>query len=58
MANERVQTNAAGQVVRPFDLEVDAERYWLTRSLGPEAPAAFGVVRTWLLAGCAGDGGG
>jgi LysR family transcriptional regulator, regulator of gene expression of beta-lactamase len=46
----------SGRLVRPFDVEVDVGRYWLTRSLGREATAAFGVVRTWLVAGCAGDG--
>lgn len=40
---------ASGRLVRPFAAEVDVGRYWLTRSLGREAPPAFGVVRRWLL---------
>lgn len=40
----------AGRLVRPFAVEVDNGRYWLTRSLGREPPAAFATVRAWLLA--------
>jgi LysR family transcriptional regulator of beta-lactamase len=39
---------SAGHLARPFALEVDSGRYWLTRSLGREPSAAFEAVRAWL----------
>ena len=40
---------ASGLLVRPFTAEVDQGRYWLTRSLTREAPAAWDLVRDMLL---------
>jgi LysR family transcriptional regulator of beta-lactamase len=41
---------AEGRLARPFDIEVDVGRYWLTRSLGREPPPAFAVLHAWLTA--------
>ena len=40
---------AGGGLVQPFATEVDAGRYWLTRSLGRDASPAWLAVREWLL---------
>jgi LysR family transcriptional regulator, regulator of gene expression of beta-lactamase len=40
---------ASGRLVQPFATEVDAGRYWLTRSLGREPSPAFAVLQAWLL---------
>lgn len=45
---------AAGRLARPFAAEVDAGRYWLTRSLGREPPPALATFRDWLLGTLAG----
>jgi LysR family transcriptional regulator of beta-lactamase len=41
---------AQGHLVKPFDIEVDAGRYWLTRSLTREPSPAMRQFRDWLLA--------
>lgn len=47
---------AERRLVQPFATEVDAGRYWLTRSLGREAPPALALLRDWLLAGLPAEG--
>ncbi len=39
---------AQGLLRQPFDIEVDAGRYWLTRSLAREERPALRVFRSWL----------
>lgn len=39
---------ASGRLVRPFAIEIDAGRYWLTRSLGRDPSPAFDVLKEWL----------
>lgn len=40
---------AAGRLVQPFAIEVDAGRYWLTRLLSRKTRAATRIFRDWLL---------
>jgi LysR family transcriptional regulator, regulator of gene expression of beta-lactamase len=39
---------ASGRLVQPFAIDIDAGRYWLTRSLGRDPSPAFDVLRAWL----------
>ena len=39
---------AQGLLCQPFDIEVDAGRYWLTRSLSREQRPALRAFREWL----------
>lgn len=39
---------ASGRLVRPFAIEVDVGRYWLTRRLGRDTSTAFDVLSQWL----------
>jgi len=41
---------ASGRLLRPFTMEVDQGRYWLTRSLAREPSPAWALVRDALLA--------
>jgi LysR family transcriptional regulator, regulator of gene expression of beta-lactamase len=45
---------ASGRLVQPFVTEVDAGRYWLTRSLGRKPSQVFEVLKEWLMGGPAG----
>ncbi len=40
---------SSGQLVRPFGVEVDQGRYWLTRSLAREPSPGWAMVRDTLL---------
>jgi len=42
------QDLASGRLAQPFDLCVDAGRYWLTRLKSRPETAAMAAVRTWL----------
>jgi LysR family transcriptional regulator, regulator of gene expression of beta-lactamase len=42
------QDLASGRLVQPFDLCVDAGRYWLTRLKSRVETAAMGAVKEWL----------
>lgn len=44
-----------GQLVRPFAIEVDADRYWLTRLKSRPPNQAMRAFRTWLLYQFGGD---
>jgi LysR family transcriptional regulator of beta-lactamase len=39
-----------GQIVRPFDIEVDLDGYWLTRLKSRPANGAMAAFRAWLMA--------
>ena len=45
--NNRVDL-ASGRLVQPFDLSVDAGRYWLTRLKSRPETAAMAAVKEWL----------
>jgi LysR family transcriptional regulator of beta-lactamase len=42
------QDLASGRLVQPFELCVDAGRYWLTRLKSRIETAAMGAVKEWL----------
>jgi len=49
------QDLASGRLVQPFDLCVDAGRYWLTRLKSRPESAAMAAVREWLQQAVAGE---
>ena len=40
----------SGRLLRPFDLEIDVGRYWLTRLKSRRTTAALRAFRDWLIA--------
>lgn len=40
---------AAGRLVRPFDIEVQAGSYWLTSQKGKTATPAMRAFKQWLV---------
>jgi LysR family transcriptional regulator of beta-lactamase len=45
----------AGQIVRPFSIQVDVDGYWLTRLKSRPVSAAMRAFRTWLMEAIASD---
>jgi LysR family transcriptional regulator of beta-lactamase len=43
------QELTAGRLVRPFDIEIDVGRYWLTRLMSRPDTAAMQSFRAWML---------
>jgi LysR family transcriptional regulator of beta-lactamase len=48
---------AAERLVQPFDVTVDAGRYWLTRLFSRKESDAMRAFRKWLLNEVATEGG-
>jgi LysR family transcriptional regulator of beta-lactamase len=43
------QDLASGRLMQPFDVHIDAGRYWLTRLKSRAETGAMAAVRHWLL---------
>jgi LysR family transcriptional regulator of beta-lactamase len=47
----------SGRLVRPFEIEVDAGSYWLTRLKSRRTTRAMAAFRDWLLEAAAAEEG-